>query len=130
MVGGCISRHFGWVRNPSEAIFLHIFGVRKKIKKKKFPGKIGKNRFLSVKIGFFRGKIGFYRKNRRFFADFFFSDFSTAISFPGPPISDFSPKNPPISAIFCSLGLVNALDFTFFAKLISYIAYQLSLIVK
>ena len=73
---------------PVRSNFLHIFGVRKKIKKKKFPG-----------------KIGFYRKNRRFFADFFFPDFSIAKSFPGPPKSDFSPKNRPISAIFLSLPL-------------------------
>ena len=33
-------------------------------------------------------------------------------------------------AIQFSSSLVNALDFTFSAKLISYIAYQLSLIVK
>ena len=78
---------------PVRSNFLHIFGVRKKIKKK-----------FQEKSVFFRRKIGFYRKNRRFFADFLFSDFSTAKSFSNPPKSDFSSKNRPISAIFLSLG--------------------------
>ena len=89
---GAIAKHFWWVQNPAEAIFC-IFLESGKNQKKKFPGK----------IGFFWRKIGFYRKNRRFFTDFFFSDFSTAKSFPGPPKSDFSPKNRPISTIFLSL---------------------------
>ena len=60
--------------------FFAYFWSQEKNQKKK----------ISRKIGFFWGKIGFYRKNRRFFADFFFFDFSTAKSFPGPPKSDFS----------------------------------------
>ena len=80
---GAIFRHFGWVRNPSEAIFC-------------IPVKIdffrGKNRFLSEKIGDFS-------------PIFFFSDFSTAKSFPGSLKSDFSPKNRSISMIFLSLPL-------------------------
>ena len=68
---------------------------------------------ISEKIGFFREKSDFFgkmseffdfsAKNRRFFAEIFSVDFSTAKSFPGPPKSDFSPKNRPISAIFLSL---------------------------
>ena len=74
---------------------FHIFGTREKIRN--FFSR--KNRDFSVKIGILSENIGFYRKNRRFF----FPDFSTAKSFPGPPISDFSPENRPISAIFLSL---------------------------
>ena len=48
---------------------------------------------------FFRKILVFYRKNRRFFSDFFTSDFSIPKSFPAPPKSDFSSK----SAIFLSL---------------------------
>ena len=51
----------------------------------------------------FQEKSVFIRKNRRFFADFFFSDFSIPISFLAPPKSDFSPKNRPKSAIFLSM---------------------------
>ena len=105
---GAISRHFGWVRNPSEAIFCIFLESGKKSKKKKFQEKsvfIGKNRFFSEKNRVLSEKIGFYRKNRRFFADFF-SDFSIPISFPAPPKSDFSPKNRPKSAIFLSMVLL------------------------
>ena len=91
---GAISKHFGWVRNPSEATFCIFLESGKKSKKKKFPGKIGFYRKKSV----FIGKIGD-------FSPIFFFDFSTAKSFPGPPKSDFSPKNRPISAIFCSLTI-------------------------
>ena len=62
---------------------------------------------ISEKIGFFREKSDFFgkmseffdfsAKNRRFFAEIFSVDFSTAKSFPGLPKSDFSPKNRPIS---------------------------------
>ena len=58
MVGGCHFQAFWVGSKPVRSNFLHIFGVRKKVKKKKSK----KNRFLSVKIGFFRGKIGFYPK--------------------------------------------------------------------
>ena len=86
---GAISRHFGWVRNPSEAIFCIFLESGKKSKKKNFQEK---SVFFGEKSVFI-GKI----------ADFFFSDFSTAKSFPSPPKSDFSPKNRPISTIFLSL---------------------------
>ena len=81
---GAISRHFGWVRNSSEAIFC-IFLESGKKKKKKISRKnrffSEKNRFLSVKIGFFRRKIGFigknrfYRKKSAIFRRFFFFRF-------------------------------------------------------
>ena len=78
-----------WVGSKSvRSNFLHIFGVRKKIKKKNFQEK-------SV----FIGKIGD-------FSPIFFSDFSTTKSFPGPPKSDFSPKNRSILAIFLSLNVI------------------------
>ena len=90
-----------WVGSkPVRSNFLHIFGVRKKIKKKNFQEKsvfIGKNRFFSGKNRFLSEKSAIFRR-------FFFSDFSTAKSFLGPPKSDFSPKNQPISKIFLSLG--------------------------
>ena len=54
---------------------------------------------ISEKFGFFRENVGIFR----FFAEIFSVDFSTAKSFPGPPKSDFSPKNRPISTIFLSL---------------------------
>ena len=87
--------------------FFAYFWSQEKNQKKIFSRK---NRFLSVKIGFFGEKSVFIGKNR-FLSEksaifrrfFFFSDFSTAKSFPGPPKSDFSPKNRPISAIFLSL---------------------------
>ena len=72
--------------------FFTYFWSQEKNKKKNFQEK-------SV----FIRKIGFYQKNRRFFTDFFFSDFSIPISFPAPPKSDFSPKNRPKSAIFLSM---------------------------
>ena len=68
-------------------------------KNRDFSVKIGKHRYLSE-------NIGFYQKNRRFFADFFISDFSIPISFPAPPKSDISPKNRPKSAIFLSMVIV------------------------
>ena len=79
--------------------FFHIFGAREKIKIFFFlekSGFFGKYRYLSE-------KIGIYRKNRRFFFDFFTPDFSIPKSFPAPPKSDFSQKNRPKSAIFCSM---------------------------
>ena len=82
---------------------FHIFGTREKIRKKIFQEKSGffsKNRYLSE-------NIGFYWKNRRFFADFFISDFSISISFPAPLKSDISPKNRPKSAIFLSMCITN-----------------------
>ena len=97
---GITFRHFGWVRNPSEANFSYFWNHRKNQKffSQEKSGFFGKYRYLSE-------NISIYRKNRRFFADFLPSDFSTAKSFPGPPKSDFSPKNRPISAIFLSLNL-------------------------
>ena len=74
--------------------FLHIFGVRKKIKKKK--------KFQEKLV--FIGKIG------DFSPIFFFSDFSIPISFPAPPKSDFTPKNRPKSAIFLSMVDSNTMD--------------------
>ena len=70
---------------PVRSNFLHIFGVRKKIKKKIFQEK-------SV----FIGKIGD-------FSPIFFFRFFIPISFPAPSKSDFSPKNRPKSAIFLSM---------------------------
>ena len=68
---GAISRHFGWVRNPLEAIFCIFLESGKKIKKKKFQEKsvflgekyvfIGKNRFLSEKSAIFRRFFFFFR---------------------------------------------------------------------
>ena len=88
---GAISRHFGWVRNPSEAIFC-IFLESGKKSKKNFPGKIGFYRKKSV----FIGKIGD-------FSPIFFPYFSIPISFLAPPKSDFSLKNRSKSAIFLSM---------------------------
>ena len=65
------------------------------------PGK--KKSEISGKIGFFSGKNRFYWKNRRFFSDFFTSDFSFPKSFPTQPKTDFSPKNWPEKTIFLSL---------------------------
>ena len=90
--------HFGWVRNPSEANFSYFWNQGKN-QKFFFPGKIGIFRKKSV---FYR-EISVFIGKYRYFADFLPSDFSTAKSFPGPPKSDFSPKNRPISAIFLSL---------------------------
>ena len=78
MVGGCHFQAFWVGSKPVRSNFLHIFGVRKKIKKKNFQEKsvfIGKNRSFSEKNRFLSEKIGFYRKNRRFFSDFFFPIF-------------------------------------------------------
>ena len=66
--------------------FFHIFGAREKIRKI-----------------FFQEKISFYRKNRRFFSDFFYFRFSIPKSFSAPPKSDFSPKNRTKLAIFLSM---------------------------
>ena len=96
----------GGFETRQKQFFCIFLESGKKSKKKNFQEKsvfIGKSRFFSEKNRFLSEKIGFYRKNQRFFADFFFPDFSTAKSFPGPPKSDFSPKNWPISAIFLSL---------------------------
>ena len=88
--------------------FFHIFGTREKIRNFFFQEKsgfFGKNRYFIGKYRYLLENIGIYRKNQRFFVDFLPSDFSTAKSFPGPPKSDFSSKNRPISAIFLSLDL-------------------------
>ena len=84
VVGGCHFQTFWVGLKPVGSNFLHIFGVRKK-KKKKISRKnrffSEKNRFLSVKIGFFRRKIGFigknrfYRKKSAIFRRFFFFRF-------------------------------------------------------
>ena len=91
---GAIFKHFGWVRNPFKAIF-YIFLESGKKSKKKIQEK-------SV----FIGKIGD-------FFHIFFSDFSTAKSFPGPSKSDFCPKNRPISTIFLSLPTTPLFTFSF-----------------
>ena len=62
-----------------------------------------KNRDFSEKIGILSGNIGIYRKNRRFFSDFFTSDFSIRKYFPAPPKTDFLPKNRPKKTIFLSM---------------------------
>ena len=74
---------------PIRRYFFIFLELRKKSKKKISS----KNRVFSEKIGILSGKIGIYRKNQRFFFDFFSSDFSTRKSFPAPPKTDFSPKN-------------------------------------
>ena len=99
----------GGFETRQKQFFCIFLESGKKSKKKNFQEKsvfIGKNRFFRGKIGFFQKKSVFFGKIGDFSPIFFFSDFSTAISFPGPPISDFSPKNRPISAIFCSLCTV------------------------
>ena len=88
----------GGFKTHQKQIF-HIFGTKEKIRN--FFSK--KNRDFSEKIGILSGNIGIYRKNRRFFADFFISDFFILISFPAPPKSDISPKNRPKLAIFLSM---------------------------
>ena len=96
---GAISKHFGWVRNPLEAIFCIFLESGKKSKKKFFQEK---SVFFGEKSGFI-GKNRFLSEQSAIFHRFFFSDFSLAKSFPGPQKSDFSRKNRPISAIFLSL---------------------------
>ena len=54
-------RHFGWVRNPSEASENFL---------------IGKNRFFFGKNRDLLEIIGIFPKNRRFFAEIFLNDFS------------------------------------------------------
>ena len=77
--------------------FFHIFGARKKIRKKIFQEKSGKIGFFSGKIGFFFGKnrdlseiIGIFPKNRRFFAEIFLIAFSMDFSSPLQPITEKS----------------------------------------
>ena len=96
----------GGFETRQKQFFCIFLESGKKSKKKKIQEKsvfIGKNRFFSGKNRFFFGKNRFLSEKSAIFRRFFFPDFSTTISFPGPPISDFSPKNRPISAIFCSL---------------------------
>ena len=57
---GVTSKHFGWVRNPSEAIFSYFFSQGKN-QKFFFPGKIG---FFRKKTVFYREKSVFIGKNR------------------------------------------------------------------
>ena len=57
----------------------------------------------SRKNWFFSGENRFLSEKSAIFRRFFFSEFSTAKSFLGPPKSYFSPKNRPISVIFLSL---------------------------
>ena len=92
MVGECHFQAFWVSSKPVKSNFLHIFRVRKKIKKN--SGKIGFYRKKSVFIG---KKIGFYRKNRRFFADFFFPIFPSQYL--------FQHHRNPKSAIFLSMFL-------------------------
>ena len=80
ILGGCETR---------KKQFFHIFGAKKKTGKKSEI--------------FFPGKIGIYRKKRRFFSDFFTSDFSFPKSFPTQQKTDFSPKNRQKKTIFLSL---------------------------
>ena len=61
--------------------FFHIFGAKEKIRNFFFP-----------------------EKNRRFFFDFFTSDFSTRKSFPVPLKTNFSTKNRPKKTIFLSMS--------------------------
>ena len=103
MVGGCHFQAF-WVGSKPVRSKFFIFLEPEKKSEIFFPRK---NRDFSVKIGILSGNIGFYRKNRRFFADFFISDFFISISFPAPPKSDISPKNRPKSAIFLSMDITD-----------------------
>ena len=97
---GSTSRHFGWVQNSSKAIFSYFWSQGKN--QKFFFSR--KYRFFSGKICFFPGKKSvFFLKKRRFFSDFFTSDFSFPKSFPTQPKTDFSPKNQPKKMIFLSL---------------------------
>ena len=96
------SRHFGWVRNPSEAFVSH-FWSQEKNQKIFFPGKIGKNRFFFGKNRDLSEIIEIFPKNRRFFAEIFLNDFPMDFSSPLQPITEKSPKNRPIFPIFCSL---------------------------
>ena len=57
---------------------------------------------ISEKIGFFREKSDFFGKMSEFFD--FLAKNRLVKSFSGPPKSDFSPKNRPISTIFLSLA--------------------------
>ena len=86
---GAIFRHFGWVRNPSEAIFSY-FWSQEKNQKKIFPGN----------IGFYRGKIEFYRKNRRFSPIFFSRFFHPNIFSSTIEIRFFSEKSAEIGDFF------------------------------
>ena len=91
---------------PVRSNFFHIFGAKGKNQKFFFPGKIGfigKNRYLSE-------NIGIYRKDRRFFSDFFTSDFFFPKSFPTQPKTDFSPKNRSKKPIFTSLVTLQLAD--------------------
>ena len=92
---GVTSMHFGWVRNPSEAIFSYFWSQGKSREKIR--------NFFFQENQVFSENIGIYLKNQRFFSDFFTSDFSTRKSFPAPPKTDFSPKNRPKKMIFLSM---------------------------
>ena len=97
--------------------FFAYFWSQEKNQKKKFSRK---NRFLSVKIGFFSGKNRFLSEKSAIFRRFFFfSDFSIPISFPAPSKFDFSPKNRPKSAIFLSM-LRGSLFFSLFFFKVNY----------
>ena len=90
---------FGGFETRHEQIFHTFLEPRKK--SEIFFSR--KNRDFLEKIGILSGNIGIYRKNRRFFSDFFTSDFSTRKSFPAPPKTDFSLKNRSKKTIFLSM---------------------------
>ena len=68
--------------------------------------------FFSRKNRDFSENIGIYQKIRRFFADFFTSDFSTRKSFPASPKTDFSLKNQSKKSIFFVHGYYTIFIFT------------------
>ena len=93
---GVTSRHFGWVRNPSEAIFSYFLSQGTKRKNRKISDFSAKNRKFQENIG----KIGDFS---RFFAAFFSSNFFQCKFFRSRPKIDFSAINRPKNPIFCSL---------------------------
>ena len=101
---GANFKHFGWVRNPSKAIFLIFLE----------PGKnrffLGKNRFFLGKNRFFLGKNWFLSKTNRFLSEksaiflrFFFFRFFLPKIISNPTENHKSPKNRPKKLIFTSL---------------------------
>ena len=102
---GATSRHFGWVRNPLEAIFSYFWsqGINQK---------------------FFFQENRFFPKNRRFFSDFFTSDFSFSKSFPTQPKTDFSSKNRPKKNDFFVLDAYTS-NISYHLNMLIHISYLL-----
>ena len=93
---GAISRHFGWVRNPQEAIFYIFLESGKKSKKKFFQeksvfiGKIGDFspifffRFFHCKIFSKPNEIRFFSEKSANFGDFFVPNCKSSTNHCGP----------------------------------------------